>query len=45
MSVMLQLGLDIRPAITHRFAFRDHEQAFAAARSGEGGKVLMDWAL
>ena len=43
MSVMLQSGLDIRPAITHRFAFRDHEAAFAAARSGESGKVLMDW--
>jgi threonine 3-dehydrogenase len=43
MSVMLQSGLDIRPAITHRFSFRDHEAAFAAARSGESGKVIMDW--
>jgi threonine 3-dehydrogenase len=45
MSVMLQSGLDIRPAITHRFAFRDHEEAFATARSGESGKVLLDWGL
>jgi threonine 3-dehydrogenase len=45
MSVMLQSGLDIRPAITHRFAFRDHEQAFDTARSGESGKVLLDWSL
>ncbi|HSW42429.1 MAG TPA: L-threonine 3-dehydrogenase, partial [Patescibacteria group bacterium] len=29
MTVMLQSGLDIRPAITHRFSFRDHEAAFA----------------
>jgi threonine 3-dehydrogenase len=43
MTVMLQSGLDIRPVITHRFAFRDHEAAFAAARSGDAGKVLMDW--
>jgi len=43
MSVMLQSGLDIRPAITHRFSFRDHEAAFAAARSGNSGKVIMDW--
>jgi threonine 3-dehydrogenase len=43
MSVMLQSGLDIRPAITHRFSHRDHEAAFAAARSGDSGKVLMDW--
>ncbi len=43
MTVMLQSGLDISPAITHRFSFRDHEAAFAAARSGDAGKVIMDW--
>jgi threonine 3-dehydrogenase len=43
MTVMLQSGLDIKPAITHRFGFRDFEAAFAAARSGDSGKVIMDW--
>jgi threonine 3-dehydrogenase len=43
MTVLVQSGLDIRPAITHRFGFRDHEAAFAAARSGDSGKVIMDW--
>ena len=43
MTVMLQSGLDIRPAITHRFSFREHAAAFAAARSGDSGKVIMDW--
>jgi threonine 3-dehydrogenase len=43
MTVMLQSGLDIRPAITHRFGFRDFEAAFAAARSGASGKVIMSW--
>jgi threonine 3-dehydrogenase len=43
MTVMLQSGLDITPAITHRFSVREHEAAFAAARSGESGKVIMDW--
>ncbi len=43
MTVMLQSGLDIRPAITHRFGFRDFERAFAAARSGESGKVILNW--
>jgi threonine 3-dehydrogenase len=43
MTVMLQSGLDITPAITHRFSYRDHEAAFAAARSGDSGKVIMDW--
>jgi threonine 3-dehydrogenase len=43
MTVMLQSGLDVRPAITHRFSFREHAAAFAAARSGDSGKVVMDW--
>ena len=43
MTVMLQSGLDITPAITHRFDFREHEAAFAVARTGESGKVIMDW--
>jgi threonine 3-dehydrogenase len=45
MSVMLRSGLDISPAITHRFPFTQHEAAFATARSGESGKVLLDWNL
>jgi threonine 3-dehydrogenase len=43
MSVMLKSGLDISPVITHRFSYRDHEEAFAAARTGSSGKVVMDW--
>jgi threonine 3-dehydrogenase len=43
MSVMLESGLDIRPVITHRFRFRDYEEAFAIARSGNSGKVILDW--
>ncbi len=43
MTVMLQSGLDITPAITHRFGFRDFEAAFEAARQGDSGKVIMDW--
>ncbi len=43
MTVMVQSGLDIAPVITHRFSFRDHEAAFAAARSGDAGKIVMDW--
>jgi threonine 3-dehydrogenase len=43
MSVLVQGGLDITPAITHRFPFREFEAAFAAARSGDSGKVIMDW--
>src|SRR5512146_995646 len=43
MTVMLQSGLDIKPSITHRFSFRDHAAAFAAAHSGDASKVIMDW--
>ncbi len=43
MTVMLESGLDISPVITHRFSHRDFEEAFAVARSGESGKVILDW--
>ena len=43
MTVMLQSGLDITPAITHRFGFRDYAAAFATARGGDSGKVILDW--
>ncbi len=43
MTVMLQSGLDVSPVITHRFSHRDHLAAFDAARSGDAGKVIMDW--
>ncbi|MGH9565786.1 MAG: L-threonine 3-dehydrogenase [Candidatus Angelobacter sp.] len=43
MTVMLESGLDIRGVITHRFSWRDYEKGFDAMRSGEAGKVILDW--
>lgn len=43
MSVMLESGLDITPVITHRFCYRDFEKGFDAMRSGQSGKVILDW--
>ena len=43
MSVMLESGLDISVVITHRFSWRDYEQGFDAMRSGQCGKVILDW--
>jgi len=43
MSVLLQAGLDISPVITHRFHYTDHTTAFATARDGRCGKVILDW--
>jgi threonine 3-dehydrogenase len=43
MSVMLESGLDIRPVITHRFPCTEFEKGFEAMRSGNCGKVILDW--
>jgi threonine 3-dehydrogenase len=43
MSVLLQGGLDISPVITHRFGYEQYAEAFATARSGRCGKVVIDW--
>ena len=42
MTVMLESGLDIKGVITHRFAWREYEKGFAAMRSGDAGKVILD---
>ncbi len=43
MSVMLQGGLDVHPAITHRFAIEDYELGFQAMKDGGSGKVILYW--
>jgi threonine 3-dehydrogenase len=43
MSVLLQAGLDISPVITHKFPYTEHAAAFATARDGQCGKVILDW--
>jgi threonine 3-dehydrogenase len=45
MSAMLRSGLDISGVITHRFPATAWQDAFATARSGECGKVVMDWTV
>ncbi|OGT38117.1 MAG: L-threonine 3-dehydrogenase [Gammaproteobacteria bacterium RIFCSPHIGHO2_12_FULL_37_14] len=43
MITMLQSGLNIAPVITHEFSASDYQQAFDMMRSGESGKVILDW--
>ncbi len=43
MSSMLQSGLDITPILTHRFAIDDFQAGFDVMRSGQSGKVILDW--
>jgi threonine 3-dehydrogenase len=43
MQSMLQSGLDISPIITHRYPYTAFEEAFEVMRSGNSGKVILDW--
>lgn len=43
MTSMLQTGLDVSPVITHHFPAADFEEALDVMRSGECGKVVLDW--
>ncbi|NNE90458.1 MAG: L-threonine 3-dehydrogenase [Verrucomicrobiales bacterium] len=43
MTVLLQGGLDISPVITHHFDFTDFEKGFEVMKSGESGKVILNW--
>ncbi len=43
MVAMLQSGLNIDLMITHHFAARDFIKGFEIMRSGNSGKVILDW--
>ena len=43
MIAMLQNGLDVSAVITHRFSIADYGEGFTAMKSGQSGKVVLDW--
>jgi threonine 3-dehydrogenase len=43
MSVLLETGIDITPVITHRYPYDEFEKGFEAIRSGNCGKVILDF--
>ncbi|MCH6572039.1 MAG: L-threonine 3-dehydrogenase [Proteobacteria bacterium] len=43
MTSMLQSGLDISPVITHHFPVSEYQEGFDIMRSGQSGKVILDW--
>ncbi|MEE8258583.1 MAG: L-threonine 3-dehydrogenase [Sphingomonadales bacterium] len=43
MVAMLESGLDISKIITHHFAIDDFQAGFDAMRSGQSGKVILNW--
>jgi threonine 3-dehydrogenase len=43
MTVMLESGLDISAVITHRYHYTEFEKGFEVIRTGNSGKVILDW--
>ena len=44
MTALIQSGLDISPVITHRFPFTHFQEAIELAKSGNSGKIVLDFA-
>lgn len=44
MIAMLESGLDLSPIMTHSFKADDFQKGFDIMRSGQSGKVILDWA-
>ena len=43
MAALIQGGLDLTPIITHHYSIDDFQQGFDIMRSGNSGKVILDW--
>jgi threonine 3-dehydrogenase len=43
MQVMVQSGLDVTPVITNHFSYDDYVEAFELMKSGNSGKIILDW--
>ena len=43
MTSLVQSGLDISPVITHKFHYTDYLEGFEVMKSGQSGKVILDW--
>ncbi|MCL1077859.1 L-threonine 3-dehydrogenase [Parashewanella spongiae] len=43
MASLIQSGLDLTPIITHHFPIDDFQQGFDVMRSGQSGKVILNW--
>jgi threonine 3-dehydrogenase len=44
MAGLIQSGLDLSAMITHRLPVSDFQEGFEIMRSGQSGKVILDWA-
>jgi threonine 3-dehydrogenase len=44
MTSLIQSGVDISPVITHHFPFQQFKEAIELAKSGNSGKIVLDFA-
>ena len=42
-SMMVQSGLPLEKIITHRFSYEEFQEGFDVMRSGNSGKVILNW--
>jgi threonine 3-dehydrogenase len=45
MQVMVQSGLDVTPVITNRFDYTEYKEAFELMKSGNSGKIILNWGV
>ena len=45
MAAMIQSGLDVGPVLTHRFPVADFAKGFEVMRTGQSGKVVLDFTM
>lgn len=43
MATLVQSGLDLSPIITHQFSIDEFQKGFDIMRSGQSGKVILNW--
>jgi threonine 3-dehydrogenase len=43
MTALIQSGVDISPVITHRFPYTKFKEAIELMKSGNSGKIVLDW--
>lgn len=44
-TMLIQCGVDISPVITHRFHYTEFIKGFEVMKSGQCGKVILDWTI
>jgi len=43
LTQMIRSGMDLDSLITHRYSYKDFQKGFDVMRSGNSGKVILDW--